>query len=108
MIPYGKHNIQQEDIDAVVDVLKYQFLTQGEQVPKFESALCEYTGAQFAICVNSATSGLHVACLALGIAKGDIVWTTPNSFAASANCALYCGASVDFVDIHPQTRNLCL
>lgn len=107
MIPYGRHSINKQDIDAVVDVLQHQFLTQGEQVPAFEKALCDYTGARFCTAVNSGTSGLHVACLALGIGKGDIVWTSPNSFAASANCALYCSASVDFVDINPITRNIC-
>ncbi|QJR81826.1 UDP-4-amino-4,6-dideoxy-N-acetyl-beta-L-altrosamine transaminase [Alteromonas pelagimontana] len=106
MIPYGKHNIDDADIAAVVDVLKNEFLTQGKQVPAFERALCEYTGASHAVAVNSGTSGLHIACLAAGIEAGDIVWTVPNSFAASANCALYCGASVDFVDIDPDTRNL--
>jgi len=108
MIPYGKHNVDDSDVHAVVDVLENQFLTQGTQVPIFEKALCDYTGAQYCTAVNSGTSGLHVACLALGVTKGDIVWTSPNSFAASANCALYCGAEVDFVDIDPLSRNLCL
>ncbi|MFC4699935.1 UDP-4-amino-4,6-dideoxy-N-acetyl-beta-L-altrosamine transaminase [Glaciecola siphonariae] len=107
MISYGKHNIDANDIDAVVDVLQNHFLTQGAKVPEFEQALCAYTGASFCTAVNSGTSGLHVACLALGIGAKDIVWTSPNSFAASANCALYCGADVDFVDIDPQSRNLC-
>lgn len=106
MIPYGKHNIIQDDIDAVVDVLKNKFLTQGETVPAFEQALCDYTGAQYCTAVNSGTSGLHVACLAAGVGPGDWVWTTPNSFVASANCAKYCGANIDFVDIDPLTRNL--
>ncbi|TRY30929.1 UDP-4-amino-4,6-dideoxy-N-acetyl-beta-L-altrosamine transaminase [Aliiglaciecola sp. M165] len=105
-IPYGKHHIDQDDIDSVVDVLLNRFLTQGDRVPAFENALCEYTKAKFSTAVNSATSGLHVACLALGVGPGDIVWTVPNSFVASANCALYCGASVDFVDIDPVTRNM--
>ncbi|GBL04053.1 UDP-4-amino-4,6-dideoxy-N-acetyl-beta-L-altrosamine transaminase [Glaciecola sp. KUL10] len=108
MIPYGKHFIDQDDIDAVVDVLQNHNLTQGPKVPEFETALCHYTGAQFCTTVNSATSGLHIACLSLGIGTGDIVWTVPNSFAASANCALYCGASVDFVDISPVTFNICV
>jgi UDP-4-amino-4,6-dideoxy-N-acetyl-beta-L-altrosamine transaminase len=111
MIPYGKHHINQQDIDTLVDVLKYQFLTQGEQIPAFESALGGYTGAKFASAVHSGTAALHVACLALGVGEGDLVWTVPNSFVASANCALYCGAKVDFVDIDPETRNisvLCL
>lgn len=106
MLPYGAHSIEQDDIDAVVDVLKNQFLTQGKQVPAFENALCNYTSAEYALAVNSATSALHVACLSLGVTKGDIVWTTPNTFVASANCALYCGADIDFVDIDPDTRNL--
>jgi UDP-4-amino-4,6-dideoxy-N-acetyl-beta-L-altrosamine transaminase len=106
MIPYGKHLVDEQDIDAVVDVLRNQFLTQGSIVPKFEQALCEYTGCQHATAVNSATSGLHVACLAAGVGQGDIVWTVPNSFVASANCALYCGANIDFVDIDVSTRNI--
>nr|WP_136249973.1 UDP-4-amino-4,6-dideoxy-N-acetyl-beta-L-altrosamine transaminase [Ningiella ruwaisensis] len=106
-IPYGKHSISQTDIDAVVEVLETQYLTQGTQVPAFEKAICDYVGAKHCVAVNSGTSGLHVACLALGIGQGDIVWTSPNSFAASANCALYCGASVDFVDIDPLSRNMC-
>jgi UDP-4-amino-4,6-dideoxy-N-acetyl-beta-L-altrosamine transaminase len=107
IIPYGKHAIDENDIDAVLDVLQHHFLTQGSKVPEFEQALCDYTGAQYCTAVNSGTSGLHVACLALGVGEGDFVWTSPNSFAASANCALYCGAQVDFVDIDPNTRNLC-
>jgi UDP-4-amino-4,6-dideoxy-N-acetyl-beta-L-altrosamine transaminase len=106
MIPYGKHSVDEQDIDAVVDVLRNQFLTQGAMVPKFEQALCEYTSCQYATAVNSATSGLHVACLAAGVGQGDIVWTAPNSFVASANCALYCGADIDFVDIDVVTRNI--
>ena len=106
MIPYGKHLVDEQDIDAVVDVLRNQFLTQGAIVPKFEQALCEYTDCQYATAVNSATSGLHVACLAAGVVQGDIVWTVPNSFVASANCALYCGANIDFIDIDVVTRNI--
>lgn len=108
MIPYGKHSIVQADIDAVVDVLENKFLTQGETVPAFEQALCDYTGADYSIAVNSGTSGLHVACLACGVGPGDMVWTVPNSFVASANCAKYCGADVDFIDIDPKTRNISL
>lgn len=108
MIPYGKHDIIQEDIDAVVEVLKHKFLTQGDTVPVFEQALCDYTGAKYCVAVNSGTSGLHVACLAAGIGPGDLVWTSPNSFVASANCARYCGADIDFVDIDPHTHNMCL
>lgn len=105
-IPYGRHHIDSEDIAAVVDVLENHFLTQGSKVPAFEQALCDYTSARYATAVNSATSGLHLACLALGVGQGDIVWTVPNSFVASANCALYCGASIDFIDIDAQTHNL--
>ncbi|SHG05933.1 UDP-4-amino-4,6-dideoxy-N-acetyl-beta-L-altrosamine transaminase [Marisediminitalea aggregata] len=108
MIPYGKHSIFEEDIQAVSDVLENGFLTQGEQVPLFENALCEYTGASFAVACNSGTSGLHIACLAAGVEASDVVWTVPNSFAASANCARYCGAEVDFVDIDPVSRNICV
>lgn len=106
MIPYGRQDINQDDIDAVVDVLKSDFLTQGPAVPAFEKSVAEYCGAQHAIAVNSATSALHIACLALGVGNGDIVWTTPITFVASANCALYCGAEVDFVDIDPLTYNI--
>lgn len=107
MIPYGKQDISQQDIDAVVNVLSSDFLTQGPQVPAFENALTEFTGAEYALAVNSATSALHIACLALELGKGDILWTTPITFVASANCGLYCGAEVDFVDIDPATYNMC-
>ncbi|TMP05568.1 UDP-4-amino-4,6-dideoxy-N-acetyl-beta-L-altrosamine transaminase [Pseudoalteromonas sp. S3178] len=107
MIPYGKQDITQADIDSVVSVLKSSFLTQGPQVPAFENALMKATGADHALAVNSATSALHIACLALELGEGDILWTTPITFVASANCGLYCGASVDFVDIDPATYNLC-
>ena len=106
MIPYGCQDINQVDIDAVVAVLRSEFLTQGPAVPAFEKAVADYCGAQHAVAVNSATSALHIACLALGVGKGDSVWTTPITFVASANCALYCGATVDFVDIDPRTYNL--
>ena len=105
-IPYGRQDINQADIDAVVDVLRSDFLTQGPAVPAFEKAVADYCGAQHAVAVNSATSALHIACLTLGVGSGDIVWTTPITFVASANCALYCGATVDFVDIDPRTYNL--
>jgi UDP-4-amino-4,6-dideoxy-N-acetyl-beta-L-altrosamine transaminase len=105
-IPYGKQDINQADIDAVIDVLRSDFLTQGPKVPAFEECVAKYCGAQHAIAVNSATSALHIACLALGVGKGDSVWTTPITFVASANCALYCGAAIDFVDIDPQTYNM--
>jgi UDP-4-amino-4,6-dideoxy-N-acetyl-beta-L-altrosamine transaminase len=107
VIPYGKQDINQQDIDAVVAVLRSDFLTQGPQVPAFEKALTDYTGAQFAVAVNSATSALHLACLALELGAGDWLWTSPITFVASANCGLYCGARVDFVDIDPKTYNLC-
>ncbi|EGQ7700328.1 UDP-4-amino-4,6-dideoxy-N-acetyl-beta-L-altrosamine transaminase [Vibrio vulnificus] len=107
MIPYGKQDINQQDIDSVVDVLKSDFLTQGPQVPAFEQALIEHTGARYALAVNSATSALHIACLALGLGEGDWLWTSPITFVASANCGLYCGAKVDFVDIDPSTYNMC-
>ena len=106
MIPYGKQDIQPEDIQAVIDVLQSDFLTQGPNVPLFEQKLCEYTGAKHAIAVNSATSALHIACLALGLGQEDWLWTSPISFLASSNCALYCGAKVDFVDIDAKTYNL--
>ncbi|MGL5671614.1 MAG: aminotransferase class I/II-fold pyridoxal phosphate-dependent enzyme, partial [Plesiomonas shigelloides] len=107
MIPYGRQQISQDDIDAVVAVLQSDFLTQGPQVPAFELALQQATGAQYALAVNSATSALHIACMALGLGVGDRLWTTPITFVASANCARYCGADVDFVDIDPVTYNLC-
>ena len=106
MIPYGRQSISQADIDAVVDVLKSDFLTQGPAVPRFETAMAERVGARHAVAVNSATSALHIACLALGVGPGDYVWSSPNTFVASTNCALYCGASVDFVDIDPQSWNI--
>jgi UDP-4-amino-4,6-dideoxy-N-acetyl-beta-L-altrosamine transaminase len=106
IIPYGRQDINQADIDAVVAVLRSDFLTQGPAVPAFEKAVADYCCAQHAVAVNSATSALHIACLALGVGKGDSVWTTPITFVASANCALYCGATVDFVDIDPRSYNL--
>ena len=106
MITYGKQDINQADIDSVVSVLQSDFLTQGPQVPLFEKTVSDYCGAEFGVAVNSATSALHIACLALGLGKGDWLWTSPNSFVASANCGLYCGAKVDFVDINLLTYNL--
>ena len=108
MIPYGRQDISEADIQAVVDVLRSDFLTQGPAVPAFESAVATYCGAQHSIAVNSATSALHIACLALDVGKGDIVWTSPITFVASANCALYCGAEIDFVDIDPRTYNMSI
>lgn len=107
MIPYGRQDISQADIDAVVEVLRSDFLTQGPAVPRFEQALAARVGAAHGVAVNSATSALHIACLALGLGPGDLLWTSPITFVASANCALYCGAEVDFVDIDPETHNLC-
>lgn len=107
MIPYGRQDINQQDINAVIEVLKSDFLTQGPQVPAFEQAIIDACDAKYAVAVNSATSALHIACLALGLGNDDWLWTTPNTFVASANCALYCGAKVDFVDIDPRTYNLC-
>ena len=106
MIPYGKQDINQDDVDSVNEVLKSEFLTQGPQTPLFEKKVIDYCNADFGVAVNSATSALHIACLALGLSKGDWLWTSPNSFVASANCGLYCEAKVDFVDIDPKTYNL--
>lgn len=106
VIPYGKQDITQEDVDAVVEVLQSDFLTQGPVVPRFEQSVARYCGARHAVAVNSATSALHLACLALGLGHGDTLWTSPITFVASANCGLYCGAKVDFVDIDPRTYNL--
>lgn len=106
MIPYGRQDISETDIQAVVDVLRSDFLTQGPAVPAFEQAVRTFCGAKYSVAVNSATSALHIACIALGVGPGDVVWTTPITFVASANCALYCGATVDFVDIDPRTYNL--
>ncbi|WVM94100.1 UDP-4-amino-4,6-dideoxy-N-acetyl-beta-L-altrosamine transaminase [Halopseudomonas pachastrellae] len=107
MIPYGRQEISEQDIEAVVAVLRSDFLTQGPMVPQFEQALASKVGATHAVAVNSATSALHIACLALELGQGDWLWTSPVTFVASANCALYCGAQVDFVDIDPRTYNLC-
>ena len=107
MINYGRQFIDDDDIEAVLDTLKSDFLTQGSKVPEFENALRERVNAKFAVAANSATSALHLACLAIDIKEGDIVWTAPNTFVASSNCALYCGAKVDFVDIDEDTWNMC-
>jgi UDP-4-amino-4,6-dideoxy-N-acetyl-beta-L-altrosamine transaminase len=107
MIPYGRQDISDADVSAVIDVLRSDFLTQGPTVPAFEAATAAACGASHGIAANSATSALHVACLALGVGPGDVVWTSPITFVASANCARYCGADVDFVDIDPRTYNLC-
>src|SRR5690554_2625002 len=107
MIPYGRQNITQDDIDAVVEVLRSDFLTQGPVVEQFEQSVAEHVGAGYGVAVNSATSALHLACLSLELGRGDWLWTSPITFVASANCGLYCGANVDFVDIDPRTYNLC-
>lgn len=106
LIPYGRQSISEADIQAVVDVLHSDWLTQGPAIELFERTVADYCGARYAVAVNSATSALHIACLAADLGPGDVLWTTPNTFVASANCALYCGASVDFVDIDPRTYNL--
>lgn len=106
MIPYSRQELSRGDIDAVVEVLQSDFLTQGSKVPAFEAELAKYVGAAYGVAVNSATSALHLACLVLGVGPGDRVWTSPVSFVASANCALFCGATIDFVDIDPATGNM--
>lgn len=106
MIPYGRHDVSEDDERAVLEVLRSDFLTQGPAVPRFERAIAERVGASHAVAVNSATSALHIACLAVGLGAGDLLWTVPNTFLASANCARYCGADVDFVDIDARSRNM--
>ena len=103
MISYGKQNINQADIDYVLEVLKSDFLTQGPMIEKFEQSVADYCGTKYAVAVINATSALHIACLAAGLGKNDVLWTSPNTFVASANCGLYCGANVDFVDIDDNT-----
>lgn len=107
-IPYGKHNITQDDINHVLEILKSPNITQGNAVPTFEKIINQKVNCKFSVAVNSATSGLHLACLALGLSNGDYIWTSPTTFVASANCGLYCGAKVDFVDINPQTGLICI
>ena len=107
MIPYGRQSISEADIEAVAEVLRSDFLTQGPTVPAFEQAVASYCGAAHAVAANSATSALHMACLALGVGPGDRVWTSPLTFVASSNAALYCGAQVDFVDVDERTYNMC-
>ena len=106
-IPYGRQSISNDDIDEVRDVLNSDFLTQGPRVPIFENNVAKYCNAKYAVATNSATSSLHSACVALGVSANDIVWTSANTFVASSNCALYCGADVDFVDIDLNTFNMC-
>ena len=107
-IPYGRQDISQQDIDAVVDVLRSDWITQGPAISRFEQAVADYCGVKYAVAVTSATAALHIACLAADLGSGDIIWTSPNTFVASANCGLYCGAEVDFVDIDPRTYNLSI
>ncbi len=107
-IPYARQSVSEEDISAVVSVLRSDWLTQGPAIVEFERSVADYCGASHAVAVNSATSALHIACLAIGLGPGDTLWTSPNTFVASANCALYCGASVDFVDIDPATGNMSI
>ena len=106
ILPYSTQSISKEDVDAVVNTLKSTFLTQGPKVPEFEKKFANYSGAKFGVASNSATSALHTACMALDLGEGDWLWTSPNSFVASANCGIYCGAKLDFVDIDPKTYNI--
>ena len=108
MIPYGRQDIDQHDIDAVLEVLKSDWITQGPNIQQFEQSVIVHCGAKYAVATNSATSALHIACLALGLGEGDYVWTSPITFVASANCALYCGAKVDFVDIELDTYTISI
>ncbi len=105
-IPYGRQDINRQDIDAVIDVLKSDFITQGPMIPRFERRIADYCRAQHGVAVANGTAALHIACIALGLGPGDWLWTSPNTFVASANCGLYCGARVDFVDIDPVTYNM--
>lgn len=106
MIPYSRQSISEQDVDAVIEVLRSDYLTQGPVVPKFEQAIANYCDVSHVVAVSNATNALHIACLSLNVGQGDIVWTSPTTFVASANCALYCGATVDFVDIDPRTYNM--
>ena len=106
MIPYSKQSINRDDARAIIKVIKSNFLTQGPKVKEFENKIKKFSGSKFAVATNSGSSALHVACLALGVKKGDIVWTVPNTFVASANCAINCGAKIDFVDIDKETFNI--
>ena len=108
MIPYSRQSIDQQDIQAVVEVLKSKLITQGNVVNKFENSVAKYVNSKYALAVNSGTSALHIACLSLGLSKNDWVWTSPISFVASSNCALYCGAKIDFVDIDLSTYNISI
>ncbi len=107
MIPYSRQSINENDINEVIKVLKSEMITQGPIVEKFEKTICSYTSSNYSVLTNSATSALHISCLALGLSKGDILWTSPNSYVASANVGLLCNAKVDFVDIDPENYNMC-
>tara|TARA_B100002019_G_scaffold267364_1_gene258391 strand:+ start:9727 stop:10878 length:1152 start_codon:yes stop_codon:yes gene_type:complete len=108
MIPYGKQSISKDDVDAVIDVLKSDFLTQGPAIEIFEDKVKDYCKSRYASSFNSATSALHAACMAIGVGKGDYVWTSAITFVASSNCALYCGANIDFIDIDSNSSNICI
>ena len=108
IIPYGRQNISNEDIEAVVEVLRSDYVTQGPVVPAFEKKVASHVGVKYGTAVTNATAALHMSCLALGVDKGDLVWTVPNSFVASASCALFCGAEIDFVDIDINTYNISI
>ncbi|MCK5831377.1 MAG: UDP-4-amino-4,6-dideoxy-N-acetyl-beta-L-altrosamine transaminase [Methylococcales bacterium] len=108
MIPYGRQNISEKDIQSVVDILRSDYLTQGPVLPRFEKAVSDYVKSNYAVAVTNGTSALHIACLALGLGQGDWLWTSPITFVASANCGLYCGAKIDFVDIDPYTFNMSI
>ena len=108
IIPYGPQNIDAADVKSVTDVLESEYITQGPIVPMFERSVLEYSGAAFATAVSSATAALHLGCLALGVGPRDLVWTSAITFVASANCARYCGADVDFVDIDPLSYNMSI
>ena len=108
MIPYSKQTIDKKDIRSIVKTLKSDFLTQGPLIPKFENAISKKVGSKYSVTVNSATSALHISCMALGFKKNDYLWTVPNTFVASSNCALHLGGKVDFIDIDPSSNNLDL
>ena len=108
MIPYSKQSINDDDINEVIKVLKSEMITQGPLVERFEKTICSYTSSNYSVLTNSATSALHISCLALGLSEGDILWTSPNSYVASANVGLLCNAEVDFVDIDSETYNMCI
>ena len=105
-IPYGKQTINQDDIKSVLDTLQSDFITQGPLINKFENLLSKKVNSKYCAVMNSATSALHVSCLSLELSSNDLLWTVPNSFVASANCGLYCGAKIDFVDINLETGNM--